>query len=112
MADVHGFLNRVMTENRRFDWRHIAAALRELTEDEQPSSDTVELVRQLARLDRDVEVHDSTAPHAMSPTDMIRSHAVQALARWDASAHRDEIENVADTGSSDLLRAIARTHLP
>lgn len=51
----------------------------------------------------------SELPHAMPPEEMLRAHAVQALARADLERHRAAIQRVADAPeSSERLAGIAR----
>jgi hypothetical protein len=51
----------------------------------------------------------SELPHAMPPEEMLRAHAVQALARADLERHRAAIQRVADAPeSSERLAEIAR----
>jgi hypothetical protein len=51
----------------------------------------------------------SELPHAMPPEEMLRAHAVQALARADLGRHRAAIQRVADApDASERLAGIAR----
>jgi hypothetical protein len=108
MADVHNYLRRVISEDGEFDWVHIMAAIHEIEGEDPPTPETVELMRDLAKFDGEIRLggRSGAVPHALSPTDMIRSHAVQALARWDRDEHRDHIQDVADTAGSYQLKAI------
>jgi hypothetical protein len=50
----------------------------------------------------------SEGPHGMPPEDMLKSLAVQALARWTGSAYLGEMRRVEATTSSSALRSIVQ----
>jgi hypothetical protein len=50
----------------------------------------------------------SEGPHSMPPEDMLKSIAIQALARWTGPAHLEEMRRVEATTPSSALRSIVR----
>jgi hypothetical protein len=92
------------------DWVELRAAMTAVTA--RPSKQSESVLRALLRPEFTVRLHEGAeSPHAMSPADMLRSHAVQALARWNRTRHRDVIRRVARTTTSDLLAAVVRASL-
>jgi hypothetical protein len=50
----------------------------------------------------------SEGPHGMPPEDMLKSLAIQTLARWTGPAYLDEMRRVESTTPSSALRSIVR----
>lgn len=106
MAASHDVLRRA-TSGRAERWDLLRAALRHVT-----AAHSAESEKQLrGLLSRDFRIRlkaGSSAPHAMSPEDMLRSEAIQALARWDRRKHRKVIALAARRSTSSLVAEIAR----
>ena len=51
---------------------------------------------------------DSEPPHSMSPEEMLKSVAIQALARWTGLTHLLEMQRVEATAASPVLASIVR----
>src|SRR5206468_3341953 len=51
----------------------------------------------------------SELPHSMSPEDMLKSLAIQALGKWTGLTHLKEMQRVEATTVSPVLRSIIRT---
>ena len=51
----------------------------------------------------------SGRPHRLSPEDMVKSLAIQALGRWGAADHIPEIERIESTARSPGLASVARS---
>jgi hypothetical protein len=116
MAAAHDHLRRVLQggtmpeDAADHHWHAIRRSLQEVAEDDSP--DSVALLRDILVYEGDIALtDDSPAPHAMSPSDMLRAHAAHVLARRDLAAHSDVLDHVARTARSDVLRGIARQHL-
>ena len=71
------------------------------------------MLRDILAFDGHIELAEgSELPHAMPPEEMLKAHAVQALARADLEKHREAIQRVADAKeSSERLASIARSVL-
>jgi len=94
-----------------YHWHALVNAVGEVAGS--PGEESERVLRDLLAFEGEVPLSDvSPLPHAMSPVDSLKSHAVQALGSWDSAKHRDVITRVAERASSDLLGAIARAHLP
>lgn len=94
-------------------WHRLMAAMREMTASaaagELPEESVGVLHSVLEFRGRVVIAEGSELPHAMPPEEMLRAHAVQALARADLERHRAAIQRVADApDSSERLAGIAR----
>lgn len=114
MSEAITYLKHVVEgrpDHAGFHWDHIMAALLEVEAERTPEAE--EILVALARFRGPLELSDRSAnlPHAMSPVDVLRSHAVQTLAAWDAGAFKDHIEHVSRTGESSNLRDIAASCL-
>ena len=112
MAASHEFLGRLLGHGAlaTYDWEEVRAAIHHVAATRVPESEDV--LRRLLTTDFTVRLSEkSSAPHALSPEDMLRSVAIQALGTWNRRRHRDVIARVARTSHSDLLVAIARSHL-
>lgn len=114
MSEALSFMEQVINGRSGFggfDWDHILAALHELEGDRTPDAEAIMV--DLAGFEGPLELAGRSAnlPHALSPVDLLRSHAVQTLARWDPDAHRDVIQHVAETAEAAQLRAIAASCL-
>ena len=92
-------------------WKEVLERLRVVCTE--PSAESTRVLREVLALPRGfaLRLAPGDAPHAMSPADMMRSCAVQALARWDLETHRAAIRRVRAFTHSDLLLAIVRAHL-
>ena len=105
------YLRRVIAgvpvEGPGFRWTDILAALRVVAGD--GSEDAVALLRRMLDFDGELMLdEESSLPHSMSPEDMLRSLALQALAKRDREKHRDAIKRVAESPEcSEHLRGIA-----
>ena len=63
----------------------------------------LEILRFEGRLQIDLS---SEMPHSMSPEDMLKSLAIQALARWTGLAHLPEMQRVQLTTHSSSLASL------
>jgi len=112
MAASHEFLRRLLEKDAlsTYYWEDVRAAIHHVATTRVPESERV--LRRLLTADFTVRLaRASGAPHALAPEDMLRSVAIQALGTWNRRRHRDVIARVARTSHSDLLVAIARSHL-
>ncbi|HSE27195.1 MAG TPA: hypothetical protein VLA95_03135 [Gemmatimonadales bacterium] len=98
----------------RVHWQRLMAAMREVAggaavAGELPEESVAVLHSVLEFRGRVAVAEGSELPHAMPPEEMLRAHAVQALARADLERHRAAIQRVADAPeSSERLAEIAR----
>jgi hypothetical protein len=137
MSDAHELIRQVMQGDGPpggVDWHRLMAAVREVareggeagtrgSEAEEDgkaegrkggmSAESEALLRDvIAFKGRIALAEGSELPHAMPPEEMLKAHAVQALARADLEKHRDAIQRVADAPeSSERLAGIARMSL-
>lgn len=89
-------------------WEELLAAVQEVT--------SAGLTREVERLlvaalrfeGRFRLTSTSGRPHRLSPEDMVKSLAIQALGRWGAAAHLPEIERIESTARSPGLASVAR----
>ncbi|HJS47290.1 MAG TPA: hypothetical protein VJ773_04790 [Gemmatimonadales bacterium] len=95
-------------------WQRLMAAMREVagggTDAGPLPAESVAVLRAVLEFRGPIALSaGSELPHSMPPAEMLRAHAVQALARADLAGHRDAIRRVADApGSSERLAEIAR----
>ena len=137
MSDAHELIRQVLQGNAAegVDWHRLMGAMREVGGGEagkpggrwvgqsdgwtegppdgrtdalpQESEDVLHAV--LGFRGHIVLAEGSELPHAMPPEEMLKAHAVQALARADLEKHREAIQRVADDPqSSERLAGIAR----
>ncbi|WP_161968005.1 hypothetical protein [Fimbriiglobus ruber] len=52
---------------------------------------------------------DSETPHSMSPEEMLKSLAIQAIAKWTGPTHLTEMQRVEATATSSVLGSIVRS---
>lgn len=104
------------------DWHRLMAAMREVAagaaagtgEDAAAAGrlagESVEVLHSVLEFRGRLAIAEgSELPHAMPPEEMLRVHAVQALARADLDRHRAVIQRVADAPeSSERLAEVAR----
>lgn len=109
MAASHDVLRRA-TNGSTERWDRLRAALRQVTAAH--SAESEKLLRGLLGKDFRIQLEaGSSAPHAMSPEDMLRSEAIQALGRWDQRKHRKVIALAGRRSTSSLVAEIARAAL-
>ena len=110
MAREHDVLRRVLSRRaRRHDWHAVLQATHRIMERR-----TLESERLLARVlafEGEVVLAGGYLPHAMPAADMLRSLAIQTLARWNKRKHRGAIARIRDTTGSHHLAAIAKANL-
>jgi hypothetical protein len=116
MADSHEFIKRVLGEAinanpnpTHFHWQQILSSLNEVIAHHSSESEAV--LRAILEYDGPVPINGSASSHSLSPEDMMRSIAIQTLAKWDKDKHKDLIEKVAKKTDSHLLAAIANAQL-
>lgn len=112
MAREHDTLRRVIRPSAQAqpeDWHVVLDAAHRVCAAR--SDESERLLREILDLEGPLSVSARHIPHAMPAADMLRSLAIQTLARWDLGRHRAAIERVRDTTRSDLLAAMARAHL-
>lgn len=114
MAAEHDFIRRVLRKEpvsaAGFHWFEILTAMVRITQ--QPSAESESLLRDVLALRGKIPIlEESGLPHALTPTEALHSMAVQTLATWDLSKHRDAISALAASTRSDTLAYIARSHL-
>lgn len=104
----HALLRRVAGGRATpLPWATVRAALHEVAARQTRESETV--LRLLLRGDYCIPLSaGSDCPHAMSPEDMVRCHAMQVLARWDLRRHRAAIGRAAAGSRSPVLVELGR----
>jgi len=69
-----------------------------------------QLLLALLRFDGEIRLHpESELPHSMSPEEMLKSLAIQTLARWTGLTYLGEMQRVQATAASPVLAGIVRT---
>lgn len=131
MSDAHELIRSALKGDAAggVDWQRLMAAVREVAQQVGEagtresdsggqadgwsgglSAESESLLKDILAFDGHIELAEgSELPHAMPPEEMLKAHAVQALARADLEKHRDAIQRVADDPqSSERLAGIAR----
>jgi tetratricopeptide (TPR) repeat protein len=95
-------------EEGPYAWEDLLGAVHEVTS--APLTQEVEglLVAALRFEGRFRLTPTSGRPHRLSPEDMVKSLAIQALGRWGAADHLAEIERIESTARSPGLASVAR----
>ena len=71
--------------------------------------DTERVLLAVLRFDGTLRLSESSAfPHSMSPEDMLKSLAAQALGKWTGDTHLIELKRVEATARSPVLASIIR----
>ena len=100
IATDHGELER---------WENILAAIRMLTS-VRPSSEAERLLLAVLRFGGQLRLDPSSElPHSMSPEEMLKSMAVQALGHWTGLTYISAMQRVQATAVSPVLSGIVRT---
>jgi hypothetical protein len=104
----HALIRRIAGGRARpLPWATVRAALHAVAARQNRESETV--LRLLLNRDYHIPLSaGSDGPHAMSPEDMVRCHAMQVLARWDLRRHRTAIRRAAAGSRSPVLVELAR----
>jgi len=89
-------------------WEDLLAAMQEVTSAGLTPEIEALLVAALRFEGRFPLTPTSGRPHRLSPEDMVKSLAIQALGRWGAAAQIPEIERIEFTARSPGLAAVAR----
>jgi len=115
VADSDELLRRVArgeTDPGGFHWGRIMQAMHEIASGPPPADRTDRERLLLELLDREGPVAlqpDSPLPHAMPPEHMLRTFAMQVLAKWDLDKHRDKIQALATSPRvPERVAAVAR----
>lgn len=111
MSEAHDQLRRLMAgtpgiapdvPGKRFQWPHVLSLVQEVRAVQSPESE--EVLRALAQYERELILDESAGlPHSMSPEDMLRSLAVQALGNWNPARHQDAIRRAGELADSDRV---------
>ncbi|MGH7562647.1 MAG: hypothetical protein ACRENB_16695 [Gemmatimonadales bacterium] len=111
MANPHDLLRRLLAgkghADGEFHWHHVLRLMQEVRASRSADSDA--LLQEIAEYEGHL-VFDGRHghPHAMPPSDVLRTLAVQILAERNVKLHRKTIERAADIAQSHAARAIAR----
>jgi tetratricopeptide (TPR) repeat protein len=90
-------------------WEDLLAAMQEVTSAGRTPEVEDLLVAALRFEGRFRLTPTSGRPHRLSPEDMVKSLAIQALGRWGAVDHIPEIERIESTARSPGLASVARS---
>jgi hypothetical protein len=92
-----------------YRWEQLLSAMRSLISGP-PIPEVERLLVALLRFDGEIRLHpDSELPHSMPPEEMLKSLALQTLARWAGLTYLREMQRVQATAASPVLAGIART---
>jgi hypothetical protein len=106
------FLTRVLAPDGQpedsYPWEDLLAAMQEITSAAPTQEVESVLVAALRFEGRFCLTPTSSRPHRLSPEDMVKSLAIQALGKWGIIAHLVEIERIESTTRSPGLASVAR----
>lgn len=107
--ESHSVLKRVIRGHRPevgCNWHTLNQAMTEVTSNHSPEGES--LLREVIHFSGEISLSDvSPVPHAMSPTDALKSQAIQALGRWN-KIRRQDLSKLEDSGPSAMLLAVAK----
>ena len=106
-------LNQAVTEessNRSvYRWEDLLAAIEAVAVGDSLGWDAERVLLRVVRFEGELRLNeDSEPPHSMSPEEMLKSVAIQALARWTGLTHLLEMRRVEATAASPVLASIVR----
>ena len=106
------FLTRVLaSEDQTVDaypWEDLLAAVQEVTLSA-PTREVESVLLAALRFEGRFRLTPKSGrPHRLSPEDMVKSLAIQALGKWSSVAHLTEIERIESTTRSPGLASVAR----
>jgi len=87
-------------------WHVLCQAMIEVSAGYTPAGES--LLREVIASGREIPLSDvSPVPHAMSPGDALKVHAIQALGRWNKIRRRD-VATLERQGAPAIVLAVAR----
>lgn len=106
-------LNQAVTEepsNRSvYRWEDLLAAIEAVAVGDSLGWDAERVLLRVVRFEGELRLNeDSESPHSMSPEEMLKSVAIQALVRWTGLTHLLEMRRVEATAASPVLASIVR----
>jgi class 3 adenylate cyclase len=106
------FLTHVMAPNGQvgepYSWEYLLSAMQELTSSE-PSPEVESVPLAALRFEGRFNLTTTSGrPHRLSPEDMVKSLAIQALGKWGRTAHLAEIQQIESMARSPGLASVAR----
>src|SRR6266566_3566721 len=113
MATAIQLLNQAVLEqpsNRReYRWEALLAAIEAVASSDSIGWEAERVLLRVVRFEGELRLsEDSESPHSMSPEEMLKSVAIQALAKWTGLTHLLEMERIEATAASPVLAAIVR----
>jgi hypothetical protein len=112
MQDPVQFLKHVLAPEGQwrdpYPWEDLLAAVQEVTS-AGPSPEVESVLLAALRFEGKFRLTPtSSRPHRLSPEDMMKSLAIQALGKWGRTAHLAEIQRIASAARAPGLAAVAR----
>lgn len=87
-------------------WHTLCQAMTEVADEH--TADAEALLRDVVRYSGEIPLSDvSPIPHAMSPTDALKSRAIQALGKWNRISSQD-LATFEETEPPAVLRTVAQ----
>jgi hypothetical protein len=91
-----------------YPWEDLLAAVQEVTS-AAPTREVENVLLALLRFEGRFRLTPTSGrPHRLSPEDMVKSLAIQALGKWGCAAHLAEIQRIESTARSPGLASVAR----
>jgi hypothetical protein len=111
MTDALRFLESAITARpvarAEYRWRDLVGAMQAVIS-APPDPEAERTLLAVLRFEGMIHLGEgSEGPHSMPPEDMLKSLAIQAIARFTGATHLDEMRRVEATTSSSALRSIA-----
>ena len=114
MGYAHDHLRRLLAggnhQGVRFHWHHVLGLMQALSVD--PSDETEQILVEAATFKAQLLLEPGPGmPHSMPPEFLLRSLAMQLLARRDRKRYRALFRQIARTSPSERLAEMARSYL-
>jgi hypothetical protein len=108
------FLTRALAHagqaGEAYGWEDLLAAMQEVTS-VTPTAEIEALLLVALRFEGRFRLTPTSGrPHRLSPEDMVKSLAIQALGKWGRRAYLAEIERIESTARSPGLASVARAN--
>lgn len=109
-ADKFSSLISAAEAGDAMEWNELASAMQEASDSHTELAE--QLFIKVVRLNIKIPLApDSELPNAMSPEEMLKSEAIQALVKWTGPKYRADFGNALAAAESPALVAIIRSQL-
>ena len=102
-------LSEVASDRREYRWENLLIAIEAIASGDALNWEAERVLLQVVRFEGELRLsEDSEPPHSMSPEEMLKSVAIQTLARCTGLTHLLAMQRVEATTASPVLASIVR----